>query len=690
MSTVSTLNCLCTLPAVMLLAAATASAAPAFTINQILSAPFADGIAAGPGSRVAWVMNTRGARNIWVAETPEFKGRAITAFTEDDGMDTGQISWLPSGRALVFTRGGDLEHPNSTNPTPLSRAEAVDQSIWLAPLVGGAPRKLAEGHSPIATADRVVYIKSGQVWSVGLTDGDKPAQLVHARGTITTLALSPDTSSIAMVSSRQDHAFVGVYNFNSKTLRYLDASLDSDEFPTWSPDSRWLAFIRVPAATLKPRFGAARTAKQPWTLRVADVATGRGREVFAAKEGKGSRFAMDTGATPLMWADNRLVFPWERDGWIHLYSVAVDGSGLALLTPGNFEVEHMALSADRKTVIYSSNQDDINRRHLWSVNVNGNEGAKRVTGEGGGAGIEWAPAPLENGAVAFLHSDARRPSRAAVQQGSTGHDLAPDAIPADFPASALVEPQPVMITAADGMQIHGQLFLPAAGGTGKHPALVFFHGGSRRQMLLGFHYMYYYSNAYSINQYLASLGYVVLSVNYRSGIGYGLDFREATNYGLGGASEYNDVIGAGLFLRGRPEVDPKRIGLWGGSYGGYLTALGLARASEMFKCGVDFHGVHDWTKLGRGVSADPEAARVAYESSPMASVDTWRSPVLLIHGDDDRNVPFSESVRLIEALRDRKVHVEQLVFPDEIHDFLTAGHWTQAYTAMVDFFKRML
>lgn len=201
--------------------------------------------------------------------------------------------------------------------------------------------------------------------------------------------------------------------------------------------------------------------------------------------------------------------------------------------------------------------------------------------------------------------------------------------------------------------------------------------------------MYYYNNAYALNQYLASLGYIVLSVNYRSGIGYGLEFREAVNYGAAGASEYNDVVGAGLFLRARADVDPKRIGLWGGSYGGYLTALGLARGSDLFAAGVDFHGVHDWSKLRSFETGSPEA-RLAFESSPMASVKTWRSPVLLIHGDDDRNVPFAETVRLVEALRAQNVDFEQIIYPDEVHDFLTHDHWMKAYSATVDFFRRKL
>ena len=164
-------------------------------------------------------------------------------------------------------------------------------------------------------------------------------------------------------------------------------------------------------------------------------------------------------------------------------------------------------------------------------------------------------------------------------------------IPADFPGAKLVTPQQVIFSAADGMQIHGQLFLPASASDGKkHPAIVFFHGGSRRQMLLGWHYMDYYSNAYGMNQYLASLGYIVLSVNYRSGIGYGLNFREALNYGAAGASEFNDVQGAGLYLRSRADVDGAKIGVWGGSYGGYLTGAGAgARVGHVCgRCGFSW------------------------------------------------------------------------------------------------------
>jgi dipeptidyl aminopeptidase/acylaminoacyl peptidase len=155
-------------------------------------------------------------------------------------------------------------------------------------------------------------------------------------------------------------------------------------------------------------------------------------------------------------------------------------------------------------------------------------------------------------------------------------------------------------------------------------------------------------------------------------------------------------MGAGLYLRGRPDVDPTRIGLWGGSYGGYLTALGLARASELFAAGVDLHGVHDWNLEIANLAPlyEPEkrseVARVAFESSPLSSIATWRSPVLLIQGDDDRNVAFAQTVQLAEALRKQQVHVEQLVFPDEVHDFLVHAHWLTAYGAADRFLGRFL
>ena len=156
------------------------------------------------------------------------------------------------------------------------------------------------------------------------------------------------------------------------------------------------------------------------------------------------------------------------------------------------------------------------------------------------------------------------------------------------------------------------------------------------------------------------------------------------------------MIGGGLYLASRADVDENRIGLWGGSYGGFLTAMGLARAPELFTAGVDLHGVHDWNVVIGNFESnyDPQAreefARLAAASSPMSDLSSWRAPVLLIHGDDDRNVPFSESVSLTEALRRQGTPVELLVFPDEVHGFLLHRNWVAAYEASAAVLEREL
>ena len=202
------------------------------------------------------------------------------------------------------------------------------------------------------------------------------------------------------------------------------------------------------------------------------------------------------------------------------------------------------------------------------------------------------------------------------------------------------------------------------------------------------------SDLYAMNEYLASKGYTVLSVNYRLGIMYGRAFREPPNTVWRGAAEYQDVVAGAKFLQTLDTVDPKKIGLWGGSYGGFLTAMGLARNSDIFKAGVDFHGVHDWASFlslwaeGVDTAQDAKEAReLAFSSSPVASMSTWHSPVLLAHGDDDRNVPFQQTTDLVQRLRAQKVEYHELIMPDEIHDLLRWSSWVRAYKATADFFQ---
>jgi dipeptidyl aminopeptidase/acylaminoacyl peptidase len=217
-------------------------------------------------------------------------------------------------------------------------------------------------------------------------------------------------------------------------------------------------------------------------------------------------------------------------------------------------------------------------------------------------------------------------------------------------------------------------------------------------MLLGWHYSDYYSNAYALNQYLASRGFIVLSVNYRLGIGYGYDFHQPPNSGARGAAEYRDIQAAAAYLRALPRVDANRVGIYGGSYGGYLTALALARNSDVFAAGVDIHGVHDWSAYARGLdrqryeqAPDADTAlATAWHSSPVSSVANWKSPALLIHGDDDRNVRFSQSTDLVRRLEAAGVPFETLVIPDDTHHFLRYANILTVDKATASFLERQL
>ncbi|MFZ6011631.1 MAG: prolyl oligopeptidase family serine peptidase [Bacteroidota bacterium] len=663
------------------------------TIENLLNVPFPTNlISSADGKRIAWVFNDQGMRNIWVAEVPDLKARKLTQYTQDDGQELSALKFTPDGDKIVFIRGS---FPNAQGefPNPLTLQQDMTRAIWVIQW-NGESKKLVNGSYPVISPDgkKIAYLSGGQVWTVP-TDGSAEAKkLFQSRGTPMAMRWSPDGTKLAFSSHRGDHTFAGIFDLQTSTVHFPDASADNDNHIVWSPDGKEIAYIRTPTTSLLPF--TPRREGYPWSIRVLDIASGKAREIWKALPGKGSVLhdAQPAIDNFLFWASNSIVFPWERDGWMHLYSVSSNGGEAKLLTPGDGEVELASLSPDNKDVIYTANIGDIDRRHVWKVAADGTSQPKQLSA---GDGIEWSAVQTSQG-WACLRSDATTAAWPfAISPSGQIKMIGQEFFPKTFPKKELVTPQAVTITAADGMKIPAQLFLPKNHKTGeKHPALVYFHGGSRRQMLLGFNYGAYYHNAYSLHQYFASRGYVVLSVNFRSGIGYGLDFREAIDYGAAGASEFNDVRGAGEYIKQRDDVDVSRIGVWGGSYGGYMTGLALTRAADIFACGVDIHGVHDWNVVVKNfqptyVAEKNQAfAKKAFESSPMNFVKSWKAPVLLIHGDDDRNVPFSETVTLLEKLRAQNVHVEQVVVPDEVHLFLLHKSWLKVYSATVDFFKR--
>jgi len=669
-----------------------------FSLAQVFSFPMPLGLVAGPdGHSIAFVLDERGVRSLWYARAPEYQPRKLWDSGTDDGQELTNLTISKDGKYVVYVRGGDHDanwvmHPW---PDPANSPEQQAMTVMSIPTGGGAPVTLGDGDAPVISPDSstvaFVHDPDSAVWSAPVTGSKAASRLFFDRGQDSELQYSPDGKSLAFSSDRGDHSFIGIYRDANTPIAYLAPSTSRDFMPRWSRDGSRIAFVRIPGAGGAPRDLLKREV-QPWAIWVADPANARGREVWHS--GNSLRDSLPGINGPqLNWiAGDKLVFISEQTNWPLLYDVSANGGAAHALTPGKFMVEDTSISPDGGTIYYSANTGatagDIDRRHIFSVSASGATPADVTSG----ADSQWWPAAVDGG-VAYVNAGAREPFTIAYN----GRKLNANQIPNDFPTNELIVPKLVSFRSTDRFTIQGTLFEPPSSFSGKRPAVIFVHGGPPRQMLLTWHYFDYYDYGYASNQYLASRGFVVLSVNYRLGIGYGHDFQYPSHAGALGASEYNDIVAGAHFLQHLPQVDAKRIGIYGGSYGGYLTAMALAKNSNIFKVGVDQHGVHDWS-LFRDQNSEKRYQqpnvqawmRSAWFSSPDAYVSTWRSPVLLIHGDDDRNVQFHQTVDLVQRLRAVHVPYEELVIPNEIHGFLRWHSWLEADEAADQFLSKHL
>lgn len=704
--------------------------------------------------RLAWMTYDRGMRNVYTAAAPDFRVVMLTKFREDDGTDLTDVALSDDGSIVTFVRGsapnrfGWVANPSHSADGAERAIWAVRTAGGPAWRVaeGASPELSPDGRYVLYTKDGQIYrARTARGAAVSPTDtGGRP--FIRAWGRNGTPQWSPDGRKIAFVSDRENHAFVAVYDMITRKVTYIAPGVDCDGGVTWSPDSKRIAFSRRPGTPfgLQQQQGqggignpagpatnaAARPAGNPsggcgaggafgaggrggagagtgdsvrgnmrrspgfyaatfagghtLSLMIGDVATGEAEEFWH----NAPRDSVFTSATGMMWAGEQIIFPVTvpKDEWERWYAVSLSGGAPVLLTTTDGLIENatsVALSHDGgKTLFYCTNATDIERRHIWMVPTGGGTPTRISTGNG----IETYPQPLASGKhVAVIYMDATTPASIALVPASGGAPrIIFPTLGASFPTQAHVVPEVIKTKAADGLEISNTLFLPKNIAPGeKRPAIVFVHGGPARQMLPGYHYMQFYHWAYGVNQWLASQGYVVLSINYRSGVGYGRSFRNAPNTQGRGNAEYQDVVAGGKYLQGRADVDPTRVGIWGLSYGGLLTSQALARNSDMFVAGADLAGVHLYGNV-------IDSTNLAFRSSAVGAIDGWKSPVFLVHGDDDRNVDFAQTVGLVQLLRARGIYHELLVVPDDLHESMLHSKWIETFDKMGVFLKRFV
>ena len=356
------------------------------SIEEVLQAPYPSSlVASAKGNSVAWVFDTKGCRNVWVAQGAH--ARQVTPYTLDDGFDIGDLAMSADESLVAYVRGGSIEddQPANVNNSPEGPAP---KEVWVISTSSGAPRKVGAGHSPIFSPDgtRLVFADKGRIWSAAPDAGTAPTPLIVDQGRIASMTFSPDGKKLAFVSARKEHSLIGVFDFAARTITWLSASLDHDTYPVFSAAGTEVAFIRIPSEK-NPEFVSHR-AGQPWSIWVADAASGEGRRIWTAESGVGSAFQPTLAAKNLLWnSRDELVFPWEKTGWLQLYAIPSRGGALRPITHGQFEVVHMVLSPDRRRLVYSSNED-IDRMHVWTVDF---KDGQPTTGEQGSCDRRLSP-----------------------------------------------------------------------------------------------------------------------------------------------------------------------------------------------------------------------------------------------------------------------------------------------------------
>jgi dipeptidyl aminopeptidase/acylaminoacyl peptidase len=429
--------------------------------------------------------------------------------------------------------------------------------------------------------------------------------------------------------------------------------------------------------------------KDRWVM-LLDPATGKTRVLANVHD---DAWVDGPGANTLGWlADNEHVyFESERDGWAQLYSLSINGGEPKQLTSGQFEVSEVRLSQDKTKFFFTSSEGSPFQQHLYSMATTG--GARtRMTGFPGNNDVDVSP---DETMLADVRSYSNRPPELYLVANKPMDEKAATAIKPvttspipEFFTNDWIDPRIVSFKARDGATVYGRMYLPS-NYKGGGPAVLFVHGAGYLQNVHRWWSSYY--REYMFHHLLMEMGFVVLDIDYRGSAGYGRDWRTGIYRHMGG-KDLTDHVDAVNYLVKEHGVDPKRIGLYGGSYGGFITLMAMFTQPDVFAAGAALRPVTDWAHYNNPYTANilnlPQSDPEAYKrSSPIYFANGLKGALLICHGIVDVNVNFQDTVRLVEKLIElRKENWEVAPYPVEDHGFEREASWADEYKRILKLF----
>jgi dipeptidyl aminopeptidase/acylaminoacyl peptidase len=511
-----------------------------------------------------------------------------------------------------------------------------------------------------------------------------------------------DIQSRPKVGDSQDRQRLAILNLQARTSTWADASfagtskVEGKEAPR---DVRWSAPLVSRDGNLVVSTVRSADFKDRWIVAL-DPASGKGRVIDAlhddawVREGGGGPFG--GGGIGWMPDGHSLWFLSERDGSMHLYAVdaAPADAAAAQLTSGRFEIASAEVSRDKKRFYFVSNEVHPGERHMYEMPIAGGPRTRLTTITGSSVG-EVSP---DGTMIALIQSSATKPPEVFVMPNQAGAPVqqVTTTPTEEWRAFRWIEPEVITFKARDGADVSARLFTPEMIGAARdraRPGVVFVHGAGYAQNAHKYWSTYY--REYMFDNLLASLGYVVLDVDYRASAGYGRDWRTAIYRHMGG-KDLDDIVDGAKYLVGAQRVDPDRIGVYGGSYGGFITLMAMFTSPGTFAAGAALRPVSDWAHYNHAYTAsildEPQHDAAAYkQSSPIYFAEGLKGALLICHGLVDTNVHVQDSMRLAQRLIElRKTNWELAVYPVENHGFEQAASWADEYKRILKLFETNL